>query len=205
MTTEFPDLDSDRACVSDAASTAAEATSEDSSAPVARHPSARLYDAVYDLAFPCVAVLAERKNVPLSENNHAPVLRHALHGLPRKKFLQTLKGDYDGVLAALNRSLDVVATAQMIAAFRAVQGKHVLGGEELVAQAEAAVEQSVRSMTSANDRELRITIWPDLAAMSAEYEKRMSSPAPQVERMNVTGAAPHVFITAPAERWERSF
>jgi hypothetical protein len=177
----------------------AEDASVETPASVTRHPSAALYDAVYDLAFPCVAVLAERKNVPLSAQNYEPVLRHALHRLPRKKLRQALKGDYDGVLAALSRSLDVLATAQMITAFRAVQGKDVLDGVTLVARAEALVEQSIRSTSTANDKELRITIWPDLAAMSAEYAKRMSGP--QFACTKITGASPRIFVAAPAELW----
>jgi hypothetical protein len=170
-------------------------------ASIARHPSAQLYDAVYDLAFPCVAVLAERKNVPLPAEHHEPVLRHALYRVSRTKLRQALQGNYDAVLSRLNRSLDVLATAQMITAFRAVQGKDMLDGVTLVARAEALVEQSIRSLSTANDRELRITIWPDLAAMSAEYAKRMSRAAAPPVRLSLGGVAPRVCVSTAAELW----
>ena len=194
----------DEALAVTAASAAALQLAEDNfaePASIERHPSARLYDAVYDLALPCVAVLAERKNVPLSAESHEPVLRHALHGISRNKLLQALKGDYDGVLAALSHSLDVLATARMIAAFRAVQGKDVLDDATLIVQADGLVEQSIRMISTANDRELRITIWPDLTAMSAEYAKRMSRAEALPVRLSIGGVAPRVCVSTAAELW----
>ncbi len=160
MTIEFPDLNSD--------------TKPMDSARIARHPAGALYDAVFALALPTVGPLAERKNVVLASTNHAGVLRHAMRNVSRKSLRAVMNGNYDPVLRAINRSLDIVGAMNWMRVLRFARGERDIDPLVLIAGAEEAVDQEIRKSRSANDRTQGIFIWPDLAALARSCEAGVS-------------------------------
>jgi hypothetical protein len=167
------------------------------SAPVARHPSAALYDVVFATALPGIAALATHKNVSLRPDEHEPLLRHALEHVSRKTMRRMMKGIPDAELSvglAICHSLDVFAAAKMIGTLEAIQGI-VSDAATLVAKAEEAMKPAF-----ANDKSPTIRIWPDLAAIAEEYYRReteISEPAFSA----VQGRATRVSITKPNKPW----
>jgi hypothetical protein len=175
-------------------------SSADVGAPTAaikRHPSAALYDVVFATALPGVATLAEHKNVSLRPDEHEPLLRHALEHISRRTMRRMMKGTPDAELSvglAICHSLDVFAAAKMIGTLEAIQGV-TSDAATLVAKAEDAMKPSF-----ANDKSPTIRIWPDLAAIAAEYYRReaeVSEPALSA----VQGLAIRVSIIKPNRLW----
>jgi hypothetical protein len=166
-------------------------------AAIKRHPSAALYDVVFGTALRGIAALAQHKNVSLRPDEHEPLLRHALEHISRRTMRRMMKGNPDAELLvglAICHSLDVFAAAKMIGTLEAIQGI-VSDAATLVAKAEEAMKPAF-----ANDKSPTIRIWPDLAAIAAEYYRReaeVSAPALSA----VQGAATRVSITKPNKLW----
>jgi hypothetical protein len=144
-----------------------------------------------------IAGLAQHKNISLRPDEHEPLLRHALEHVSRRTMRRMMKGNPDAELLiglAICHSLDVFAAAKMIGTLEAIQGV-TSDAATLVAKAEEAMKPAF-----ANDKSPTIRIWPDLAAIAAEYYRReaeVSAPALSA----VQGAATRVSITKPNKLW----
>jgi hypothetical protein len=166
-------------------------------AEITRHPSAALYDVVFNTALPGVSSLAEYKNVSLRPDEHEPLLRHALEHVSRRAMRKMMKGHPEAVLSvqlAICHSLDVFAAAKMIGTLEAIRGI-ASDAATLVAKAEEAMEPGF-----ANDKSPTIRIWPDLAAIAGEYyrrERQVSEPL----FSRLLGTATRVSITKPNKLW----
>lgn len=166
-------------------------------AEITRHPSAALYEVVFNTALPSVSSLAKYKNVSLRSDEHEPLLRHALQHISRNTMRKLMKGNSEAALSvqlAICHSLDVYAAAKMIGTLEAIQGIPS-DAATLVAQAEEAMKPAF-----ANDTNPTIRIWPDLAAIAGEYYRRERA-APEPAFAAVQGTATRVSIISPNRLW----
>jgi hypothetical protein len=136
-------------------------------AHVAGHPSAAMYERVYALAYPAVAVIAEHKHVGLGAGEHDSVLRRALNGTRHKALRRVARGDDEATFAlslAISRALDELAMKRLIMICRSICKMPALEEDALIVQAQESLKDG-----AANDRALTIRIWKDPVEEVADY------------------------------------
>jgi hypothetical protein len=181
------------------------------SSAVVRHPSVGLYDRVFAVALPTVAVIAAQKKVALREDEYAPLLRHAMENMRRKAMRRVLHGNeaaIHSIQLAINHSLDVVASMRLVCILRGLNHQPALLGDALVQEAEKFLR-----MPSANDVAPTTRVWGDpvkiveaeiLRQLGEQVRPRMTLPESITVRSIISPATKAWDRVAARQRWEAS-
>lgn len=172
----------------------------DAGAHVVRHPSTALYDRTFDTFMPSLIELGFRKNIPLRLDEHAPLLRHALEHVSRRTMRRVMNCDADAIMSvtvAIDRTLNILAAARMLAACEAIMGNIMPDAATLIARAEEAMKPQF-----ANDKVAGWTVWPDLSAIAKEYYRRESEHMSRPSFVKLPGGTnARVKLTPSNKRW----
>ncbi len=129
----------------------------DAPSSVVRLPSAALFDDVVETLRPSIADIAARKCIPLTEDDHIPLLTCALCGISRREMRRLLTGDsvaVQRVARAINHTLDLFMATRFASAVLVMQGRENEPIETVIAIAEASLKEK-----AANDREEPLRVW----------------------------------------------
>ena len=155
----------------------AEGDSSKQPGELVRHPAAALYDAIFEAVLPVVAILSQRKNVPLAEDDHPALLRFALEAVPRKTMRRAVAGEpvaNSAVVMAVDHAFDILAAMRMMQVMLQIEKREPPPGDGLRQMAEEAVAQ-IRN--SANDRAPSIHLWGDPIQAALNYCNHLAEDA----------------------------